>query len=266
MRHSEGEIQMKIIFIRHAEPDYTIDSLTEKGRREAELLSERAVKWKVTDFYCSPLGRARATAEPTLRKAGREAKICDWLQEFLIPSYETGENILLWDLMPETLDGSRALFSPGEWLKAEVMKKGPTEKYYRRVTLEFDRILNKYGYERNGVYYRSGKKDVSSNHYMVYDGHTTEHMKNCKVDDTTIVCFCHLGVMLLLISYLINSTPSTLWQGIFVPPSSVTVLSSEEREPGKAYFRCQMIGDTSHLRFAGEPVSYYGYFAPPFQG
>ena len=48
---------MKIIFIRHGEPNYEIDSLTEKGWREAELLSKRTAKWNVTDFYCSPLGR-----------------------------------------------------------------------------------------------------------------------------------------------------------------------------------------------------------------
>lgn len=32
---------MRLIFIRHAEPDYSIDSLTEKGWREAKLLAER---------------------------------------------------------------------------------------------------------------------------------------------------------------------------------------------------------------------------------
>ena len=32
---------MKLIIIRHGDPDYSIDSLTEKGWREAELLSER---------------------------------------------------------------------------------------------------------------------------------------------------------------------------------------------------------------------------------
>ena len=53
---------MKIIFIRHGEPNYEIDSLTEKGWREAELLSKRTAKWNVTDFYCSPLGRAKDTA------------------------------------------------------------------------------------------------------------------------------------------------------------------------------------------------------------
>lgn len=257
---------MKIIFIRHAEPDYNIDSLTEKGHREARLLAKRTAKWEVADFYCSPLGRARATAEPTLKEVGREAKVCDWLQEFTIPSYETGEHMLLWDLMPEYLEENKMLFQPGEWLKAPIMQKGPVKDYYKKVTAELDKLLSKYGYVRNGIYYCSPKGRLASNHYMVYDGHTLEHMKNCKADDTTIVCFCHLGVMLTLISYLINSTPSTLWQGIFVPPSSVTVVASEEREPGKAYFRCQMIGDTSHLREAGEPVSYYGYFAPPFQG
>ena len=32
---------MKIMIIRHGDPDYSIDSLTEKGWREAELLSQR---------------------------------------------------------------------------------------------------------------------------------------------------------------------------------------------------------------------------------
>ena len=66
---------MKLIFIRHGEPNYEIDSLTEKGWREAELLSKRTVKWNVTDFYCSPLGRAKDTDSFTLKNAGREAEI-----------------------------------------------------------------------------------------------------------------------------------------------------------------------------------------------
>ena len=35
---------MKLLIVRHADPDYTIDSLTSKGWREAELLSERLSK------------------------------------------------------------------------------------------------------------------------------------------------------------------------------------------------------------------------------
>ena len=39
------ENNMNLIFIRHAEPDYTIDSLTEKGFREAEMLANRTKDW-----------------------------------------------------------------------------------------------------------------------------------------------------------------------------------------------------------------------------
>lgn len=49
---------MRLIFIRHAEPDYSIDSLTEKGWPGSEALAERTKRWKVDEFYCSPLGRA----------------------------------------------------------------------------------------------------------------------------------------------------------------------------------------------------------------
>ena len=77
---------MRILIIRHGDPDYSIDSLTEKGWREAELLSERISKLDVAAFYCSPLGRAKDTASLTLKKMGREAQILDWLKEFLLLS------------------------------------------------------------------------------------------------------------------------------------------------------------------------------------
>lgn len=65
---------MKILLIRHGDPDYTIDSLTEKGWREAKLLSNRLEKLEIRDFYVSPLGRARATVQPTLEKLNRTAE------------------------------------------------------------------------------------------------------------------------------------------------------------------------------------------------
>ena len=73
---------MKILIIRHAEPDYARDSLTEKGFREAELLSARLCRMSIRDFFVSPLGRARATAAPTLARLGREAEVLPWLREF----------------------------------------------------------------------------------------------------------------------------------------------------------------------------------------
>ena len=73
---------MKLIIVRHGDPDYVKDSLTKKGWREAELLAERLSKLDVKEFYCSPLGRARDTASLTLKKMGREAITLKWLREF----------------------------------------------------------------------------------------------------------------------------------------------------------------------------------------
>ena len=47
---------MRLIFIRHAQPDYSIDGLTEKGKVEAQLLAKRTASWDVDRFFCSPLG------------------------------------------------------------------------------------------------------------------------------------------------------------------------------------------------------------------
>lgn len=96
-------LNIRILIVRHAEPDYSIDYLTEKGWKEAELLSERLTKLKDATFYCSPLGRAKDTSAATLKKLCKEAEIHSWLREF--PAYcidpKTGEKVLPWDLMPD---------------------------------------------------------------------------------------------------------------------------------------------------------------------
>ena len=53
---------MRLLIVRHGDPDSEHDPLTEKGWREAELLSERLSKLPVKEFYVSPLGRAKDTA------------------------------------------------------------------------------------------------------------------------------------------------------------------------------------------------------------
>ena len=102
---------MRLIFIRHGDPDYIKDNLTAKGKREVELLTKRICSWKsITQFYQSPLGRAKATAEPSLKALGRKAITCKWLQEFKYKTRMTknypnkkwvGKNVMCWDLLPE---------------------------------------------------------------------------------------------------------------------------------------------------------------------
>lgn len=237
---------MRIIFIRHADPDYSIDSITEKGRREAELLSKRVIKWDVNQFYCSPLGRAQATAKYSLGKLNRDAVTYPWLREFVghVTNPATGYDHICWDLMPDYWTKESAMYDKDNWSQSNIMKSSTNDidHEWNLVKEGIDNILANHGYIRKDSYY------------------TVE-----KHNDDTIVIFCHLGVTMAMMSHLLGIAAPVLWQGFYLAPTSVTILSSEERVKGNAYFRCQVMGDTSHLYAGGEPISNSGYFAESLQ-
>ena len=73
---------MRLLFIRHGDPDYENDTVTEKGKREVELLAQRAESLELGHCFVSPLGRAQDTAAPSLARTGKNAETLDWLEEF----------------------------------------------------------------------------------------------------------------------------------------------------------------------------------------
>ena len=52
---------MKLLIVRHGDPDYDIDSLTEKGWKEVEYLSQKLSKLDVKAFYVSPVSYTHLT-------------------------------------------------------------------------------------------------------------------------------------------------------------------------------------------------------------
>jgi len=238
---------MRLIFIRHGEPDYSIDSLTEKGWREADLLAERVKGWEITQIFCSPLGRAKDTASASLKALGKEAVTCPWLKEFFVPvkDPESGMDRIPWDFMPRYWTKVPQLYSRDEWTKAPVMTTGGIEAAYAQVKSGIDGILGEYGYTREGGFYR---------------------VKESASRDAVLVFFCHLGITVTVMSHLLGIAQPLLTHGFFLAPTSVTVIGAEERERGAAYFRTQVMGDTGHLQRGGEPISTAGSFVEPFQG
>ena len=77
---------MRLLIIRHGDPDYEHDTLTEAGRLEVQLLAERMKNTEVDDYYVSTMGRAKDTIAPTLEATGRTAEAFDWLREFNLPT------------------------------------------------------------------------------------------------------------------------------------------------------------------------------------
>ncbi len=235
---------MKLFIIRHGDPDYSIDSLTEKGWREAELLAEKLSKLEVKAFYVSPLGRAKDTASLTLKKMNREAVECPWLREFAakIIRPDRGHESISWDWLPQDWTVEEKYYDKDSWHTTDIMRAGEVGEEYRRVTEEFDKLLASHGYVRENNYYR------------VEQGNTD-----------TIVLFCHFGLEAVLMSHLLNVSPMTIWHGFCAAPTSVTTVITEERRKGIASFRINGFGDISHLYVAGEEPAFAARFCEVYE-
>lgn len=243
---------MRILFVRHGDPDYINDTLTKKGHREASLLAETAPDLQMGDCYMSPLGRAQHTAAYSLEKLGKTASVMDWLREFpgtvdingnedLQQCYPDTERTpdgsyaprIPWDMVPDYWTTHPEYMDAHSWRDSEVAKNSHIVEDYDAVISGFDALLKKYGYVREG------------NHYRVE-----------KESDETITLFCHFGVTCVLLSHLWNVSPFILWHSLALLPTSVTELVSEEREQGTAYFRGLRLGDQSHLYIGKEEPSF----------
>ena len=198
---------MKIIIIRHGDPDYEHDSLTTKGWREAAYLSELVAKMDVTDVYVSPLGRAKDTAEASLKKLHQTATECEWLREFDAPIHRpdvTDRKMITWDWLPQDWPKEPLFYDHEKWLEHPVMAESDVKKQYDWVIQNFDALLAAHGYERKDHYY-------------------------CvkKANRDTIVFFCHFGLECVLLSRLLDISPMVLWHHMCAAPSSVTTLVTE---------------------------------------
>ena len=235
---------MKLLLIRHGDPDYAKDSLTEKGWKEAEYLSQMLCKQDITSFYVSPYGRARDTASLTLEKMHRTAEVLPWLKEFDTRVFRPDDPVkkhIMWDWLPQDWTQDPRLYQKDQWSERDCFAENGIGEEYRQVTEQFDALLEKHGYKREGGYYRAERP----NH-------------------DTIALFCHFGSMAVLLSHLWGVSPMIIWQNCCAAPSSVTTLVTEERRRGIASFRTLAYGETSHLYVCGEPPAFAARFCECF--
>lgn len=177
---------MIVYFVRHGEPDYETDSLTEEGRRQAELVSRRLMKSGVDALYSSPLGRARETAVPTAEKSGLPVEILPWAYELSKeskttmfteqPTHLSWINGTYW-MQPAFRNGTHE-----EFFELEAVQKSGFKDRYHMIAEGLDAWLKDLGYER-----------TEEGFYMPV-----------RPNDKHVVLFCHAAMMRVLIAHLMN--------------------------------------------------------------
>ena len=230
---------MRLLIIRHGDPDYENDALTEQGEREARLLAEDLAQMPIAAAYVSPLGRARRTAQYTLDALNIKAETCDWLREFDSRIHRPDKEGLsiAWDWLPQDWTKEPDFLSVNTWLRPETMAESDTPEKYRAVCEGIDALLDRHGYRREGNLYRVHR----ANHDIV-------------------ALFCHFGVESVILGHMLNISPMSLWHGFCALPTAVTTLYTEERRAGIASFRVSEYGSLSHLHRAGVTPSFSARF------
>ena len=163
-----------------------------------ELPAQRVSRWKIDSIYCSPLGRAQATAAYSLEKLGRTAVTKEFLREFKGHVYNpyNGLDHISWDLMPDYWTQSETMYDKDNWTSDPIIKgsRDDIAAEWKMVQDGIDEIIAANGYTRKGRYYTF-----------------TEH------SDNTVVIFCHFGVTMVMMSHILGIAPPVMLHGLFLP-------------------------------------------------
>ena len=234
---------MLFFYIRHGQPIYDPDSLTEEGHRQAEALSKRLVTHGLDELYASTSNRAILTAQPTCEKLGKEAKLVDWANE----GYAWEDTSVLQE------DGSYAwcfasakykeLFSSAKvralgakWYTHPAFADTNFARGVARVDKAVDEFFLSLGYEH----------DRENARYKVL-----------KKQDNRVALFAHQGFGMMFLSSVLDIPYNDICVRFDMEWSGVTVIDFEE-ENGYVYPKMLQLSNDSHLYKEGLNVLYNG--------
>ena len=164
---------MRIIFVRHGEPDYAHDCLTEQGRKQALAVAERLREEGIEEIWSSPLGRAAETAAAAAEVLGLPVKTLDFMRELHWGSVD-GTPVPAdghpWDLADLLAAEGRDLTDPA-WREHPYFSNNLVTAEADHVAQKIDEWLLTLGYERHGAYYRSIRPDNTQQTVALFCSH-----------------------------------------------------------------------------------------------
>ena len=222
---------MRLIFVRHGEPDYEHDCLTERGRIQAEAAAERLREEGIEEIYASPLGRAAETAAVTAEALGLPVKTLDYMRELHWGSVDgtpLPRNGHPWDLADLLATEGFDLTDPA-WREHPYFSNNIVTAEADSVARQTDGWLLSLGYERRGAYYRCVRPDDTQK---------------------AVALFSHGGSSAAAMGHILN-LPFPYACGLFhLEFTGITVIRLD-RNPGRQALPClELANDGRHIRGA----------------
>lgn len=219
---------MLLYIVRHGEPNYTTDSLTERGWLQAEAVGKRMLDAGIQHIYSSPMGRARQTAEPACRLLGLPCQIEDWAHE---------------------IEDERLTPFPDGVLKSvsDVQNALYREKGY--IDLPYDRAYEAPGFNACGMQSAVAKIETGGRDFLERLGYKEENgvYRILRRNPDRVALFCHTAMCRSWLSTLLHIPIHLMWAGFTYTHTGVTILEFPNYANGITAPRCLCYSDMSHL-------------------
>ena len=223
---------MLLFYIRHGDPIYNPDSLTELGHKQAKALAKRLNLYGIDEIFCSPSNRAQQTAQPTCELLNKPMTVCDWAHEACAADgfwINEGTNQDCWCFQHERvyplllLPEVRALGE--QWYTHPLFENYNFAKGVRHADTSVDSFLERLGY----------RHDRENARYEIL-----------KPNSKRVALFAHQGFGMCFLSSLLDMPYPLFCTHFDFGHSSMTVINFEERG-GYAYPRVLQLSNDSHL-------------------
>jgi probable phosphoglycerate mutase len=181
---------MDIVFIRHGQPMWAVNGLsqtdpylTDLGHEQADLAAKRIASEprRATELVVSPAVRSQQTAEPIARATGLKASTVDDLVEVGMPDWSGVTEEAVIKIFKTTRHRS-----PEEWW--EGLEGGESfREFHNRVTTTLDQLLAERGIVRDP---------------------SDPNLWHCDNEDARIVIVAHGGTNSVALTHLLGVPPS----------------------------------------------------------
>jgi probable phosphoglycerate mutase len=160
---------MRLILVRHGDPNYELDCLTELGHKQARIVAERLLEENIEKIFSSPMGRAQQTAQPFAELSGlKTIHTLDFMHEIRYGRadalYQSGNPwVCAIDLMQHGAD----LQDPC-WRDLPEFAENVATIDIDNVMAGTDEWLSTLGYDREGLYYRCKTEDDRKRIFVLF--------------------------------------------------------------------------------------------------
>ena len=228
---------MLLYIIRHGDPDYGTDSLTERGKLQAEAVGKRIFDSGINQIYSSPMGRARETAMPACRLLGLDCKIEDWSHEVMDERLTT---------FPDGIRKSVSLVQ---------------NSYYREngaIDLTYEKCFEAPGFNTSKMESAVDKIEAGGREFLERLGYREENgvYRILRANEDKVALFCHAAMGRAWISRMLHIPIHLMWAGFNITHTGVTILEFKNFENGVTAPCCLCFSDISHLYAAGLDMRY----------